>query len=83
MKPYVGIGEGRARLAHAPQVHRHQHQDQHDATVASWPWRRAIADAAYCDGRRDRHRDSEDVVDEQRAGHRHPAFRPRLTVATS
>ena len=65
-------GEERPGLPHAAQVHRGQedHRDDRD--------RRLVADQPV-DGaggvlgcRRDRHRDREDVVDEQRARDRHP-----------
>ena len=64
--------EGLARLAHAAQVHRRQEGDERDRDDDLTPPHEVEDGRGVLHARRDRHRDGEHVVDEQRARHGEP-----------
>ena len=81
-------GEGGARLPDPAQVHRREQGDRHDGEqhLVLGDQRDQRADVRR--RRRDRHRDGQRVVDEQRAGHRQPGVtaevdRRHLVVAAA
>ena len=62
-------GEGLAGLADPAQVHRGEQHDEHRRRSASRARASRAGRSGVLHARGDRHRDGEDVVDEQRAGH--------------
>jgi hypothetical protein len=75
--------EGESGLRAPTQVHRGEQHDQCDRDRPLMPSHHGQAAAAFCTARRDRHRDGQHVVDQQRTRYRQACSGAEVDVATS